>query len=823
MNSLKNIFSIYTSQDKDVLQYFLLHLQSIKNVNVAIWSDNSVDDIELWKSADLSRVNEADVFPILLSNAFMNSEFVKSDEFKMVVEQYKVHGAVIIPIILDDCSWDVTFTFDHYDFNFNELQVFHKTENPINNGNPTDIVFTQVSYYIMGLLNSLTKKSVLTTPIGAEEQKESRVVSEGQIAFDFFEESVAENKDENKIKNNKEAEVKERVEEENKLLEETEVQEQIIKEKWLRQKAENERKIEKEAEARRAVVQEEIREREFIKARIAIGQKRQGQVAESLSESTWEKGYVETVTTQRIPNRKNGLAKYNYRFNNKNTIEARSIVPERKRVIKEPIVQLKVKKKLEEKVGETTINPVRETQPKKELEDVVAVEQTATRKTDLAKYNYRFDNKREVETLAVEKEKSDKEETKTQIKVERKKRPIFLKVLEETEWKKNLGEKVSSLIIVAKESIKKYKHLLDQKMDAWGKQVVSEERLDKDESKPQIKTKGEKRPSAFKALGATQWKNKFGERATSFKTAAKENLAKYKDLLVEKLKVKAKRVVSEEESDREEPKSQLAVEEKKRTILTKRLRAAKLNMKLSESTAVLKKAVKKYSSSIQDSQVKNIAAINKFYKKSKKKISTDKKTRVRSGVLVGALVVFGVLAYIFIGDSEKQPSTTLSEIEEVAIETEVVADATVKTENIQENSIESSKENSAAATLKLDIGDTYKGGVIFSVDSSNKTGKIAYVEDKGPMAWKDAMNIHEQLGEGWRLPELDELRLLYKTIGPGADNQGNFVAELYWSATPFDKHQARLVKFSDGNASYHYNSSGTHRKFRVRAIRDFKR
>ncbi|WKX76377.1 hypothetical protein [Zobellia laminariae] len=104
-------------------------------------------------------------------------------------------------------------------------------------------------------------------------------------------------------------------------------------------------------------------------------------------------------------------------------------------------------------------------------------------------------------------------------------------------------------------------------------------------------------------------------------------------------------------------------------------------------------------------------------------------------------------------DSQKQ-SFTPSGVEKV----EVVSDAIVKTENIEEIDV--------VAELELSVGDAYNGGIIFTIDPSNKIGKIAYIEDKGPMTWKNAMSIHEQLGEGWRLPELDELRGLYKTIGP---------------------------------------------------------
>ncbi|MDB4293544.1 DUF1566 domain-containing protein, partial [Maribacter sp.] len=95
--------------------------------------------------------------------------------------------------------------------------------------------------------------------------------------------------------------------------------------------------------------------------------------------------------------------------------------------------------------------------------------------------------------------------------------------------------------------------------------------------------------------------------------------------------------------------------------------------------------------------------------------------------------------------------------------------------------------------------------------------------DAGPMPWAEANAIQEQLGEGWRLPTLDELRLMYSTIGQGATNSAQFADELYWSATPYETYQARLLRFSDGNTSYHYNKGVANRKFLVRGVRDFSR
>ena len=62
-----------------------------------------------------------------------------------------------------------------------------------------------------------------------------------------------------------------------------------------------------------------------------------------------------------------------------------------------------------------------------------------------------------------------------------------------------------------------------------------------------------------------------------------------------------------------------------------------------------------------------------------------------------------------------------------------------------------------------------------------------------------------------------------QTIGQGASNSGQFAQELYWSATLYDDYQAQLLRFSDGNASYHYNMENEERSFMVRAVRDFSR
>ena len=665
MSSTKNIFTIYASQDKDVLQHLLLHLQPLeKDFNIAIWSDDAIKRGQRWKPRSVSRLDNTDVFLFLLSNTFMYCEFIKQDEFKMVIDRYKEGKAIVIPILLDDCPWDVEFTFDDYSFNFGELHVFHKDERPIGDWNPIDKTFTQVAYYVRGLLTSSLKKSALEESANKDQKKILNIKKEKQIAIDFFQEREVNHKVERERKRKKEAETKQRVKENNKLSEEAEAKEVIRKEKRLRQKAEIQKRIKKEVETKR-VVQKEMRDNEIAKAQMAVEEKGRGELEKVERDSKREKRLEEIVATQKRATKKNSLARYNYQFKTSNVVEAKRVVQEERRGNE----KAKAKMAIEEKIRGQITKSLRETEQDKRLGEIVAAQSRITEKTGLARYNYQFETSKVIEV---------------------------------------------------------------------------------------------------------------------------------------------KRVVQEERRGNEETKAKMPVAEKIGGEITKFLRETEWKIRLAEIVAALKRVMTKNIRTVQNYQVKKATAINQFFKEAKKNISTNKKRRVRSGFLIAALTIFGILIYIYTGDSKKQ-STTLSEIEEAEVDSE--AGVNIKT----------NQENQAAAILKLGIGDIYKGGIIFTIDPWNETGKIANMDDEGPMTWNKAMNIHEQLGEGWRLPTLDELRLMYKNIGQGAKNRGEFADELYWSATPFDDYQARLLRFSDGNASYHYNSTGTFRKFRVRAIKDFTR
>jgi hypothetical protein len=71
--------------------------------------------------------------------------------------------------------------------------------------------------------------------------------------------------------------------------------------------------------------------------------------------------------------------------------------------------------------------------------------------------------------------------------------------------------------------------------------------------------------------------------------------------------------------------------------------------------------------------------------------------------------------------------------------------------------------------------------------------------------------------DDWYLPSLEELSLMYYTIGQGADNSGNFVGGTYWSSSESSNYNASIVYFYSGAT----NINNKNNTARVRVIRAF--
>ncbi len=120
------------------------------------------------------------------------------------------------------------------------------------------------------------------------------------------------------------------------------------------------------------------------------------------------------------------------------------------------------------------------------------------------------------------------------------------------------------------------------------------------------------------------------------------------------------------------------------------------------------------------------------------------------------------------------------------------------------------------------IGDYYQGGYIFQINEDG-TGLLADLQDLGVMNWDDAMSTAEsatsQGYDDWYLPRIEELELMYITIGQGAPggNRGVFEDNVYWSCSEGITNEAWGVGFGNGVTDNYFKLL----TFRVRVIRTF--
>jgi len=127
-----------------------------------------------------------------------------------------------------------------------------------------------------------------------------------------------------------------------------------------------------------------------------------------------------------------------------------------------------------------------------------------------------------------------------------------------------------------------------------------------------------------------------------------------------------------------------------------------------------------------------------------------------------------------------------------------------------------------ATTNTHEIGESYRGGIIFYVTPNGRHGLIAETQDQGKCSFYDAQDYistsskHSKEGQkftDWRLPTKNELNLLFLK----KDLVGGFGYNYYWSSTEDDYNNAWIQDFNYGYQHF----SAKNYMYYVRAIRAF--
>ena len=78
----------------------------IDNGLIRLWSDKEILPGEQWDAAIKKQLLEAELFLMLISADFFNSDYIREKEFVAALQKLERGEAIIIPIIGRDCDWE---------------------------------------------------------------------------------------------------------------------------------------------------------------------------------------------------------------------------------------------------------------------------------------------------------------------------------------------------------------------------------------------------------------------------------------------------------------------------------------------------------------------------------------------------------------------------------------------------------------------------------------------------------------------------------------------------------------------------------------------
>jgi len=97
-----------------------------------------------------------------------------------------------------------------------------------------------------------------------------------------------------------------------------------------------------------------------------------------------------------------------------------------------------------------------------------------------------------------------------------------------------------------------------------------------------------------------------------------------------------------------------------------------------------------------------------------------------------------------------------------------------------------------------------------------ETIEVAKKDFPKPMNWDDAKKACENLGNGWRLPSIEELKAMYEQLHK--QGKGNFQNTWYWSSSQDNSGDAFFVNFYFGYDCSLYNRFDDYHARAVRTL-----
>jgi hypothetical protein len=100
------VFISYSHKDTNLKDEFMDMLEGLERQKVIkVWHDREIEPGDNWYRAIRSAMRNCDIAIILISQSFLNSEFIAKEEVPNLLARRKRQGMRVVPIILRPCLW----------------------------------------------------------------------------------------------------------------------------------------------------------------------------------------------------------------------------------------------------------------------------------------------------------------------------------------------------------------------------------------------------------------------------------------------------------------------------------------------------------------------------------------------------------------------------------------------------------------------------------------------------------------------------------------------------------------------------------------------
>lgn len=182
MSNPINIFIIYAREDSEIKQRLLVHLNQFKGAfNTVVWHDGNIEAGQEWRPHIQSRLELTDLFVLLVSVDFMNSEFIHQVEFQHAVDRHRAKKSIVVPVIINYCQWDIDITLKGYTFNLTELQVLPTEGKPIGEWRTAEHAYNNIAAGIRVVLSTIKRNRELELFDKEEKQRIGIELNEKKI------------------------------------------------------------------------------------------------------------------------------------------------------------------------------------------------------------------------------------------------------------------------------------------------------------------------------------------------------------------------------------------------------------------------------------------------------------------------------------------------------------------------------------------------------------------------------------------------------------------------------------------------------------------